>query len=129
MYPNQYAWKLYNFEDDLNEKELYCSCKAFNLKIKINRKKNCGRFECFFFLRKHDDETETLIQVDRVLTKNSDCALTFDNTLKILQQDLQQHLKSAEEWHGRIHLIFLNEINTSPDVGAFKEVFCDHNLK
>ncbi|ETO08135.1 hypothetical protein RFI_29257 [Reticulomyxa filosa] len=31
----------------------------------------------------------------------------------------------AEEWSGRIHLIFLNEINTS----VLKEVFCDHSLK
>ncbi|ETO18048.1 hypothetical protein RFI_19247 [Reticulomyxa filosa] len=91
------------------------------------------------------------IQVDIVLTENSGCALTLDNILKIvaiffrikagihvlimvetvslflkknadkLQQDLQQHLKSAEEWSGRIHLIFLNEINT--------KVFCDHILK
>ncbi|ETO27777.1 hypothetical protein RFI_09354 [Reticulomyxa filosa] len=52
--------------------------------------------------------------------------LQSDCLLLLLQQDLQQHLKSAEEWSVRIHLIFLNEINTNPDVVTLKEVFCDH---
>src|SRR5690606_7938118 len=28
-----------------------------------------------------------------------------------------------------IVLVFLDEVNTSPEVGAFKEVICDHSLK
>ncbi|ETO22356.1 hypothetical protein RFI_14844, partial [Reticulomyxa filosa] len=49
--------------------------------------------------------------------------------VKQLQQDLEEPLADATKNTGKTHLIFLDEINTSPDIGAFKEVVCDHSLK
>ncbi|ETN98043.1 hypothetical protein RFI_39478 [Reticulomyxa filosa] len=46
-----------------------------------------------------------------------------------LQKDLEAPLESAKTNPNRTHLVFLDEINTSPEIGAFKEVVCDHSLK
>ncbi|ETO22336.1 hypothetical protein RFI_14862 [Reticulomyxa filosa] len=46
-----------------------------------------------------------------------------------LEKDLRTPRESAESNPNKIHLVFLDEINTSPDIGAFKEVVCDHSFK
>ncbi|ETO02077.1 hypothetical protein RFI_35356, partial [Reticulomyxa filosa] len=50
-------------------------------------------------------------------------------TTEHLQRDLEQPLKEAQQHKDQTYLIFLDEINTSPEIGAFKEVVCDHSLK
>ncbi|ETO06500.1 hypothetical protein RFI_30892, partial [Reticulomyxa filosa] len=80
----QYAWKLYNFEDDLERKRVVLQSQGIYSEDRDAQKEKlflllqiCGGFE-------RDDETEKWRQVDRVLTENSDYALTFDNILKIV---------------------------------------------
>ncbi|ETN99329.1 hypothetical protein RFI_38152, partial [Reticulomyxa filosa] len=46
-----------------------------------------------------------------------------------LQKDLEQPLKEAQQHQDQTYLIFLDGINTSPEIGTFKEVVCDHSLK
>ncbi|ETO14750.1 hypothetical protein RFI_22618 [Reticulomyxa filosa] len=50
-------------------------------------------------------------------------------TAEHLQKDLEKPLKEAQQHKDQTYLIFLDEINTSPEIGAFKEVVCDHSLK
>ncbi|ETO05731.1 hypothetical protein RFI_31664, partial [Reticulomyxa filosa] len=47
-------------------------------------------------------------------------------TAECLQKDLEQPLKEAQQHQDQTYLIFLDGINTSPEIGAFKEVVCDH---
>ncbi|ETO18178.1 hypothetical protein RFI_19099 [Reticulomyxa filosa] len=50
-------------------------------------------------------------------------------TAEDLEKDLKETLEKAKAESSQTHLIFLDEINTSPEIGAFKEVVCDHSLK
>ena len=46
-----------------------------------------------------------------------------------LQRDLVNPIEFARANETKTVLVFLDEVNTSPDVGGFKEVICDHSLK
>ena len=46
-----------------------------------------------------------------------------------LQRDLLKPVAFAQENATKTVLVFLDKINTSPAVGVFKEVICDHSLK
>ncbi|ETO16945.1 hypothetical protein RFI_20391 [Reticulomyxa filosa] len=50
-------------------------------------------------------------------------------TVEDLQRDLEDPLQEASRNPKCTYLVFLDEINTSPEIGAFKEVVCDHSLK
>ncbi|ETO31217.1 hypothetical protein RFI_05906 [Reticulomyxa filosa] len=180
----QYSWDLYNFEDEDSQykplpntkkneekekekKDLSDQMKKLQLLLQI-----CGGFTS-----KHEEKREE--QMEEILKKHGDYALTFDNILKMvaiffriksgipvlimgetgcgktkllkvmadvlglemasidvhggytiqdLQNDLAKPLKQAKERPEITHLIFLDEINTSPEISTFKEVICDHSL-
>ena len=46
-----------------------------------------------------------------------------------LQRDLDEPIHFALQNPTNTVLVFLDEVNTSPDCGGFKEVICDHSLK
>eukprot|EP01084_Bolivina_argentea_P161756 281551_1 len=50
-------------------------------------------------------------------------------TITDLVKDLEQPISIAKAKPFQTVLVFLDEINTSPEVGSFKEVVCDHSLK
>eukprot|EP01084_Bolivina_argentea_P027606 51309_1 len=50
-------------------------------------------------------------------------------TIDDLVNDLQKPIMEAKDKPYETILVFLDEINTSPEVGSFKEVVCDHSLK
>ncbi|ETO22965.1 hypothetical protein RFI_14218 [Reticulomyxa filosa] len=89
----------------------------FFLKKKKKKKRVCGKTKLLEFMASALDINMTTIDVHG--------GYTVEN----LQQDLKQPSKEAREHPEKTQLVFLDEINTSPEIGAFKEVVCDHSLK
>eukprot|EP01084_Bolivina_argentea_P065543 119466_1 len=50
-------------------------------------------------------------------------------TIGNLVEDLENPINLAKLYPLETVLVFLDEINTSSEVGSFKEVVCDHSLK
>ena len=59
---------------------------------------------------------------------NKQCKLLDSDTFMARHKHLAP-IEYAKRKPGQTVLIFLDEINTSPDIGGFKEVVCDHSLK
>ena len=51
------------------------------------------------------------------------------DSVDVLVNDLQKPIEQAIKEPYETILVFLDEINTSKEVGSFKEVVCDHSLK
>ncbi|ETO28710.1 hypothetical protein RFI_08415 [Reticulomyxa filosa] len=83
----------------------------------VHGSQGCGKTKLLQFMASVLDLTMTTIDVHG--------GYTIEN----LQSDLSRVVNAANNRLQEMHLVFLDEINTSPEIGAFKEVVCDRSLK